>query len=128
MDAAPIVLSKVAASLEVPTELVLGYADAGINALLGVDGESEELGGLLADGGVLMLEQSLAARGIDVGSQNLLPLNRFHNATDAVVAPKKHVQNLTGESERFAGLFSSADQKEGMAAFIEKRDATFTGR
>ncbi len=34
-------LLAVAASLEVPTELVLGYADAGINALLGVDGESE---------------------------------------------------------------------------------------
>jgi enoyl-CoA hydratase len=39
-----------------------------------------------------------------------------------------HVENLTGEAERFAGLFASEDQKEGMAAFIEKRDATFTGR
>ena len=39
-----------------------------------------------------------------------------------------HVENLTGEAERFAGLFASADQKEGMAAFIEKRDATFIGR
>jgi enoyl-CoA hydratase len=39
-----------------------------------------------------------------------------------------HVENLTGEAERFAGLFSSEDQKEGMAAFVEKRDATFTGR
>jgi enoyl-CoA hydratase len=39
-----------------------------------------------------------------------------------------HVENLVGEAERFAGLFASEDQKEGMAAFIEKRDATFTGR
>ena len=39
-----------------------------------------------------------------------------------------HVENLTGEAERFADLFASEDQKEGMAAFIEKRDATFTGR
>jgi enoyl-CoA hydratase len=39
-----------------------------------------------------------------------------------------HVENLTGEANRFAGLFASEDQKEGMAAFIEKRDATFTGR
>jgi enoyl-CoA hydratase/carnithine racemase len=39
-----------------------------------------------------------------------------------------HIENLTGEAERFAGLFASEDQKEGMAAFIEKRDAIFTGR
>jgi enoyl-CoA hydratase len=39
-----------------------------------------------------------------------------------------HVENLTGEAERFADLFASEDQKEGMAAFIEKREATFTGR
>ena len=39
-----------------------------------------------------------------------------------------HVANLLGEAERFAGLFASEDQKEGMAAFIEKRDANFTGR
>jgi enoyl-CoA hydratase len=39
-----------------------------------------------------------------------------------------HVENLTGEAERFAALFASEDQKEGMAAFIEKREATFTGR
>jgi enoyl-CoA hydratase len=39
-----------------------------------------------------------------------------------------HVENLIGEANGFAGLFASEDQKEGMAAFIEKRDATFTGR
>jgi enoyl-CoA hydratase len=39
-----------------------------------------------------------------------------------------HVENLVGEAKGFAGLFASGDQKEGMAAFIEKRDATFTGR
>ena len=39
-----------------------------------------------------------------------------------------HVENLTGEARGFAGLFAGEDQKEGMAAFIEKRDATFTGR
>ncbi|MEZ4451715.1 MAG: enoyl-CoA hydratase-related protein [Nannocystaceae bacterium] len=32
------------------------------------------------------------------------------------------------EIEAFAGLFATADQREGMAAFLEKRKATFTGR
>lgn len=32
------------------------------------------------------------------------------------------------EREAFAALFATADQKEGMAAFLGKRPATFTGR
>jgi len=32
------------------------------------------------------------------------------------------------EAEAFAGLFATADQKEGMAAFLEKRPAVFRGR
>jgi enoyl-CoA hydratase len=32
------------------------------------------------------------------------------------------------EAQAFAGLFGSADQKEGMTAFLEKRKATFTGQ
>jgi enoyl-CoA hydratase len=32
------------------------------------------------------------------------------------------------ERELFAHLFSSTDQKEGMAAFLEKRAAKFTGK
>jgi enoyl-CoA hydratase len=32
------------------------------------------------------------------------------------------------ETEAFAGLFSSADQREGMAAFLAKRPAKFEGR
>ena len=39
-----------------------------------------------------------------------------------------HVENLSSEAERFGGLFASDDQKEGMAAFIEKREPKFTGR
>ncbi len=32
------------------------------------------------------------------------------------------------EIEAFGGLFSSADQREGMSAFVEKRAAAFTGK
>jgi enoyl-CoA hydratase len=39
-----------------------------------------------------------------------------------------HRTNLEIEARLFAMAFSSEDQKEGMAAFIEKRDPKFTGR
>jgi enoyl-CoA hydratase/carnithine racemase len=35
---------------------------------------------------------------------------------------------LAWESQLFAGLFATADMREGTSAFIDKRDARFTGR
>ena len=39
-----------------------------------------------------------------------------------------HAASLEQEASLFAMLFSSEDQKEGMSAFVEKREAHFTGR
>jgi enoyl-CoA hydratase len=39
-----------------------------------------------------------------------------------------HAANLATEARLFAMLFSSEDQKEGMAAFVEKREPRFSGR
>jgi enoyl-CoA hydratase len=51
-----------------------------------------------------------------------------------VLAAAKRAMNRTlygdlgAEADAFAGLFGSDDQREGMAAFIEKREPEFTGR
>jgi enoyl-CoA hydratase len=39
-----------------------------------------------------------------------------------------HADNLGAEAESFAALFDTEDAKEGLTAFVEKRDPSFVGR
>jgi enoyl-CoA hydratase len=62
-----------------------------------------------------------------LASKSPLALAYAKEATNLPVTGEDHA-HLETEERLFAMLFASEDQKEGMAAFIEKRPAQFRGR
>jgi enoyl-CoA hydratase len=69
---------------------------------------------------VLEVADQLAAKGP-------LALEAAKEAINRALAGD-HSDNLEREGDRFGELFSSEDAKEGLTAFIEKRDPAFRGR
>ena len=62
-----------------------------------------------------------------LAAKSPLALAAIKRATNHVLQGD-HVSNLSREAEEFGRLFDTADAKEGMTAFTEKREPRFTGR
>jgi enoyl-CoA hydratase len=73
----------------------------------------------------LMQEARALAEGL--AAKSALALAYAKEATNLALQGL-HLANLEAEVRLFAMMFSSEDQKEGMAAFVEKREPKFTGR
>ena len=52
----------------------------------------------------------------------------IHHATINTAGEVPLAEGIRLERARFADLFGTEDQREGMAAFLEKRKPTWTGR
>jgi enoyl-CoA hydratase len=74
--------------------------------------------------GELMDKTMEAARGLS--AKGPLALAAAKAATNNALQGD-HAENLTSEAEHFGELFASEDAKEGLTAFVEKREPRFTG-
>ena len=73
-----------------------------------------------------LMEEALAAALVIAGQPRLAVMAAKEAVNRAFEAPLS--EGLLAERRLFHALFATADQKEGMAAFLEKRPARFTGQ
>ena len=108
------------AGLGIAKELVLSgrtldareaYAHQLVNALC----EPSELRNFVAERAALLSTKSGVA------------LAKAKKALNAVLAGD-HAANLRFEGDQFSSLFATSDAREGMTAFLEKREPRFTGQ
>jgi enoyl-CoA hydratase len=72
------------------------------------------------------LEKALETARV-VASKSPVAIAAAKRAVNRALAGE-HEQNLRSEMDEFGELFASEDAKEGLAAFVEKRDPRFVGR
>jgi enoyl-CoA hydratase len=64
---------------------------------------------------------------LQLAAKSPLPLEAAKQAVNRALSGD-HAENLEREADRFGELFASEDAKEGLTAFVEKREPRFVGR